>query len=121
MKWKNGTQRVVWPHYASMGQVDINRGETAGGASLSDTFQCQVRRPDFQKDTFLTFAECVFEAVLVYVETNLPKEVLKVTTGFGGEVGLFGHTCGAISGAVLAINAMHSRSEPPDTETPKAS
>ncbi len=54
-------------------------------------------------------AECVFEAVLEHLETNLPKEVLKVATGFGGGVGLFGDTCGAISGAVLAVSAVHGR------------
>jgi len=65
-------------------------------------------------------AECVFESVLAHVETNLPKEVLKVATGFGGGVGLFGDTCGAISGAVLAVSAVHGRSKLPEHEDRKA-
>jgi C_GCAxxG_C_C family probable redox protein len=65
-------------------------------------------------------AECVFEAVLEHADTHLPKEVLKVATGFGGGVGLFGDTCGAISGAVLAVSAVHGRSELPENEDRKA-
>ena len=44
-------------------------------------------------------AECVTEAVLTFVETGLPPEVKKMATGFGGGVGLFGDTCGAVAGA----------------------
>lgn len=65
-------------------------------------------------------AECVLEAVLEHVETNLPKDVLKLATGFGGGVGLFGDTCGAISGAVLAVSAVYGRSELPENEDRKA-
>lgn len=65
-------------------------------------------------------AECVFEAVLAHVETNLPKDVLKVATGFGGGVGLFGDTCGAISGAVLAVSAVVGRSQLPENDDRKA-
>lgn len=65
-------------------------------------------------------AECVFEAVLEHVETTLPKEVLKVATGFGGGVGLFGDTCGAISGAVLAVSAVYGRSALPKDDDRKA-
>ena len=65
-------------------------------------------------------AECVLEAVLGHVETGLPKEALKLATGFGGGVGLFGDTCGAITGAVLAVSAVHGRSELPEDEDRKA-
>jgi len=54
-------------------------------------------------------AECVLEAVLAIAETGLPPEAKKVATGFGGGVGLFGDTCGAITGAVLAVGAVHGR------------
>ena len=57
-------------------------------------------------------AECVVEAVLGLVETGLPPEVKKVATGFGGGVGLFGDTCGAVTGAVIAVGAVHGRSSP---------
>lgn len=65
-------------------------------------------------------AECVFEAVLEHIDTTLPKEVLKLATGFGGGVGLYGDTCGAISGAVLAVSAVYGRSELPEGEDRKA-
>ena len=65
-------------------------------------------------------SECVLEAVLAHIEVDLPKEVLKMATGFGGGVGLFGDTCGAISGAVLAVSAVYGRSELPENEDKKA-
>ncbi len=65
-------------------------------------------------------AECVFEAVLENVETGLPKESLKLATGFGGGVGLYGDTCGAVSGAVLAVSAVYGRSELPEGEDKRA-
>ena len=61
-------------------------------------------------------AECVLEAVLESIPTGLPKETLKLATGFGGGVGLFGDTCGAVTGAVMAVGAMHGRSELPGGE-----
>ncbi|HOK05839.1 MAG TPA: C-GCAxxG-C-C family protein [Syntrophales bacterium] len=61
-------------------------------------------------------AECVTEAVLSLAETGLPPEVKKVATGFGGGIGLFGDTCGAIAGAVLAVGAVHGRSALPEGE-----
>ncbi len=65
-------------------------------------------------------AECVLEAVLANVDTGLPKEVLKLATGFGGGVGLYGDTCGAIAGAVLAVSAVYGRSELPEGEGKEA-
>lgn len=61
-------------------------------------------------------AECVLEAVVSLVDTGLPPEVKKLATGFGGGMGLFGDTCGAISGAVLAVSAVHGRSRLPEGE-----
>jgi len=59
-------------------------------------------------------AECVFEAVISNIDTGLPSEVKKLATGFGGGIGLYGDTCGAIAGGVLAISAVHGRSELPE-------
>ncbi len=61
-------------------------------------------------------AECVTEAVLSEIDTGLPPEVMKVATGFGGGVGLFGDTGGAITGAVIAVGAVHGRSTLPEGE-----
>ena len=65
-------------------------------------------------------AECVLEAVLETIDTGLPKDVLKLATGFGGGVGLYGDTCGAVTGAVLAVSAVHGRSRLPENEDRKA-
>jgi len=63
--------------------------------------------------------ECVTEAVLTLVDTGLPPEVKKVATGFGGGVGLFGDTCGAITGAVIAVGCVHGRTTLPEASDPK--
>jgi len=65
-------------------------------------------------------AECVTEAVLSLVDTGLPVEVKKCATGFGGGIGLFGDTCGALAGAVMAVSAVHGRSSLPEGEGKEA-
>jgi len=59
-------------------------------------------------------AECVVEAVLATVDTDLPPHAWKLATGFGGGVGLVGDTCGALIGAVLAVGAVHGRDRLPE-------
>lgn len=65
-------------------------------------------------------AESVFEAVIGTIDTGLPMDVLKLATGFGGGVGLYGDTCGAITGAVMAVGAVHGRSKLPEGEKKEA-
>lgn len=65
-------------------------------------------------------AECVLEAVFSLIDTGLPQEARRMATGFGGGVGLFGDTCGALSGAVLAVGAVHGRSSLPEGEGKEA-
>jgi C_GCAxxG_C_C family probable redox protein len=65
-------------------------------------------------------AECVLEAVFALIDTGLPKDARKMATGFGGGVGLFGDTCGAVSGAVLAVGAVHGRSDLPQGDGKEA-
>ena len=60
--------------------------------------------------------ECVTEAVLSLVDTGLPPEAKKMATGFGGGIGLYGDTCGAIAGAIMAVSAVHGRSNLPEGE-----
>ena len=64
-------------------------------------------------------AECVTEAVLTVIDTGLPPETRKVATGFGGGVGLYGDTCGAITGAVIAVGCVHGRDQLPQDSDPK--
>jgi C_GCAxxG_C_C family probable redox protein len=65
-------------------------------------------------------AECVLEAVLSSVDTGLPPETKKLATGFGGGIGLFGDTCGALVGAVMAVSAVHGRASLPEGEGKEA-
>ncbi len=64
-------------------------------------------------------AECVTEAVLTFVDTGLPPEAKKMATGFGGGVGLYGDTCGALTGAIMAVGAVHGRASLPEEADPK--
>ncbi len=54
-------------------------------------------------------AESVFEAALELADTGLSKDAIRLATGLGGGIGIFGGTCGAITGAVLAVGAVHGR------------
>ena len=65
-------------------------------------------------------AECVTEAVLSLVDTGLPEDAKKLATGFGGGIGLYGDTCGALVGAVMAVGAVHGRPALPEGEDKKA-
>ena len=65
-------------------------------------------------------AECVTEAVLSLIDTGLPAEVKKLATGFGGGIGLYGDTCGALVGAVMAVSAVRGRSSLPEGEGKEA-
>lgn len=64
--------------------------------------------------------ECVTEAVFSLIDTGLPEEVKKLATGFGGGIGLYGDTCGALVGAVMAVSAVHGRSKLPEGEGKEA-
>jgi C_GCAxxG_C_C family probable redox protein len=59
-------------------------------------------------------AECVTEAVFSSVDTGLPQDARKMATGFGGGIGLYGDTCGALAGAVMAVSAVHGRVSLPE-------
>jgi len=63
--------------------------------------------------------ECVTEAVLTVIDTGLPPETRKVATGFVGGVGLYGDTCGAITGAIIAVGCVHGRDQLPQDSDPK--
>lgn len=65
-------------------------------------------------------AECITEAVFSLVDTGLPQDVKKMATGFGGGIGLYGDTCGALIGAVMAVSAVHGRSVLPEGEGKEA-
>lgn len=61
-------------------------------------------------------SESVFEALMGEFDLRLPPDALRLATGFGGGVGLYGDTCGALIGAVLAVSAVHGRVALPSGE-----
>mgnify|MGYP001040957628 FL=1 len=61
-------------------------------------------------------SECVFEAVLGELDLGLSPDMVRLATGFGGGVGLYGDSCGAMTGAVLAVSAVHGRRALPEGE-----
>ncbi len=65
-------------------------------------------------------SEAVFEALLSELDLDLPPNAVRLATGFGGGVGLFGDTCGAVTGAVLAVSAAHGRRTLPEGEAREA-
>ncbi len=65
----------------------------------------------------LNCSECVMTAFMNHFETGLPKEVIKLATGFGGGMGHTKNTCGAITGAVMALSAVVGRENPMAKET----
>jgi len=87
--------------------MDADRKSSVEAAALR-------ARANFSKG--FNCAECVVEAVLGTIDTGLPQRVWKLATGFGGGIGLYGDTCGALAGAVLAVGAAHGRSALPDGE-----
>lgn len=90
-----------------------------GQASQEKIAQVRERaRKNFSKG--YNCAECIVEAVLEVVDVGLPKETLRVATGFGGGVGLYGDTCGAITGAIIAVSAVHGRDTLPEGENSRA-
>ena len=60
----------------------------------------------------LNCAECVLRTFMDIYECNVPDEVICMATGFGGGMGHTKNTCGAITGAVLALGLLKGRREP---------
>ena len=71
------------------------------------------------KDCFrhgLNCSECVMTAFLNNFETGLPKEVVKLATGFGGGMGHTGEACGAVTGMYMAAGMIFGYNDPTNTE-----
>ena len=87
----------------SIKQEYIEKAETVAGEYFKQGLNC---------------AECVFQSCLDMQNVNLPKEVISLASGFGGGMGQTRNTCGAITGAILALSALKGRN-PFEKETPK--
>jgi len=66
----------------------------------------------------LNCAECVFLSFLDTHETELPREVLRLASGFGGGIGHTKNICGAVTGAILALGTQKGR-DPFEKDSPK--
>ena len=60
----------------------------------------------------LNCAECVLRTFMDIYEVDLPDEIICMATGFGGGMGHTKNTCGAITGAVLALGLVKGRRDP---------
>ncbi len=60
----------------------------------------------------LNCAESVYDALIRAGVLDVPKETVAMCTGFGGGIGLYGETCGALSAAVMANSAIYGRKDP---------
>ena len=60
----------------------------------------------------LNCAECVLRTFMDIYEVELPDEIICMATGFGGGMGHTKNTCGAITGAVLALGLVKGRRDP---------
>lgn len=60
----------------------------------------------------LNCSECVLRTFLDMHDTGLPNEVITLASGFGGGMGKTKNTCGAITGAVLALGCLKGRKDP---------
>ncbi len=66
----------------------------------------------------LNCAEAVLKAFLdAGLAPDFPPEVVALSSGFGGGIGMTKHTCGAVSGAVMAVGTLRGRSNPLAKET----
>lgn len=66
----------------------------------------------------LNCTECVLCSFMDHYQTELPRETLALATGFGGGLGHTKNTCGAITGAVMALSSAIGRKNPFERETP---
>jgi len=57
----------------------------------------------------LNCTECVLRTFMDMHETDLPEGIIRLASGFGGGMGHTKNTCGAITGAVLALGLVKGR------------
>lgn len=65
----------------------------------------------------LNCTECVMCTFLDIYNKELPRESLALATGFGAGLGNTKNTCGAITGAVMALSSSIGRKDPLAKET----
>ena len=89
---------------------------TQDKADRQVSIECARERARSNFSRGFNCAECVAEALLAELVPDLPADTWRLSTGFGGGIGLYGDTCGALVGATLAVSAVHGRSALPEAE-----
>ena len=91
---------------------------TEGGMDDHVQMKLEAARQRARRNFSMGFncGECVAEALLGELVPGVSPDTWKLSTGFGGGIGLYGDTCGALIGAVLAVGAIHGRSCLPEAE-----
>lgn len=65
----------------------------------------------------LNCSECVLSSFLAHYDTPFSDDVIALATGFGGGMGHTKNTCGAVTGAVMALSTIVGRRNPMQKET----
>lgn len=65
-------------------------------------------------------AESVLKALMEGLQLDVPAQMLKAASGFGGGIGGMGCTCGALTGGVMAIGLVYGRTEAGDPAVRRA-
>lgn len=85
-----------------------------------------ISRPEQTRDKACAYfreglncAECVLLGFIDTHETELPREVVRLASGFGGGIGQSKNICGAVTGALMALGTQKGRPDPFDKETVK--
>lgn len=77
-----------------------------------DSPSAEQKAAELAKEYFrqgLNCTECVLLSFLDTHDTSMPREVIKLASGFGGGIGQTRHICGAITGAALALGTVKGR------------
>ena len=89
---------------------------TAGSLQEAQDQASALAKENFKAG--LNCAEAVLKACLdMGFAPDFPPEVIALSSGFGGGIGMTKHTCGAVSGAVSAVGAVCGRRNPLGKET----
>lgn len=86
-----------------MAKVSTDGKSTEEKMALAD----EISRGYFRQG--LNCAECVLRTFMDMHDIDLPDDIIKIASGFGGGMGHTKNTCGAITGAVLALGTVKGR------------
>ena len=90
----------------------MNKREIASNKTAEElmTLADELGRGYFRQG--LNCTECVLRTFMDIYEVEFPDEIICMATGFGGGMGHTKNTCGAITGAVMALGLLKGRRNP---------